>query len=298
MSGAGKRSAGKGTDSSDTATQSLRDLVRAAAGGLLVGLPLLFTMEMWWEGFLLPSWKLLLLLVVTFVVVIGYSTVSGFRRERSWLQLFVDAVETMGLAVLVAAVGLLVLGRIGPGFGLRESVGKLALEAVPVAFGVSLAGTQLSASAHDRRDTGSDAAGRAGSGPAGRLMVAAGGALLFALNVAPTEEPVVLAIESSPWLLLAVVGCSFLVSLGIVFYSNFRGGRTTGTGKSPLDDGFAETSAAYAISLAVSLLLLWFFERTRGQSPGTIVAETVMLALVASFGAAGGRLLVGGGSGG
>jgi hypothetical protein len=35
MSRAGKRSAGKGTDGRDTPAQSLRDLVRAAAGGLL-----------------------------------------------------------------------------------------------------------------------------------------------------------------------------------------------------------------------------------------------------------------------
>lgn len=294
MSQAASHPSRDGTDRSDTPSQSFTDLVRAAAGGLLIGLPLLFTMEMWREGFLLPSWKLLLLLAVTFGVVIGYSTVSGFRRERSWLQLLVDAVQTMGLAVLVAAIGLLVLGRIGPGVGLRETLGKVALEAVPVAFGVSLAGTQFAATKQDQRDAGSDPGGRTGTGPAGRLMVAAGGALLFALNVAPTQEPVVLAIESSPWLLLAAVAASYLVSLAIVFYANFRGGREM-PGGSPLDHGFAETAAAYAVSLAVSALLLWFFGRTDGAAGSIILAETVMLGLVASFGAAGGRLLVGSG---
>jgi uncharacterized membrane protein len=73
-----------------------------SGGGLLIGLPLLFTMEMWFHSFLLPSWKIVLLLAVAFVVVIGYTAVSGFRRDRSRAELVVDAVETMGIAAVVA----------------------------------------------------------------------------------------------------------------------------------------------------------------------------------------------------
>ena len=57
-----------------------------------------------------------------------------------------------------------------------------------------------------------------------------------------------------------------------------------------------ETVAAYAVSLAVSLLLLWSFGRTDGASWSAIVGQTVMLGFVAAFGAAAGRLLVGSGS--
>jgi uncharacterized membrane protein len=56
-----------------------------------------------------------------------------------------------------------------------------------------------------------------------------------------------------------------------------------------------ETAAAYAISLVVSLMLLWSFGRTDGMSASAIVGQVVMLGVVASFGAAAGRLLVGGG---
>jgi uncharacterized membrane protein len=104
-----------------------RELLRAVGGGLLVGLPLLFTMEMWWHSFLLPSWKIVLLLLVSFVVVIGYSAVSGFRRERTWGELIVDSVETMGIAMAVSALAMLLLGRIGPEVGLRDALGKVAL---------------------------------------------------------------------------------------------------------------------------------------------------------------------------
>ncbi len=297
MSGTDDRATGTGADGSATAKQSLQDLVRAGAGGLLIGLPLFFTQEMWQTGFLLPSWKLILLLLIAFVVVIGYSTASGFRRERSRLQLLVDSVETLGMAVVVSAVALLILERIGPGVGLREALGKVALETVPVAFGVSLAGTQLAAPQDTGTDRGSDPGDGQAVGVTGRLMVAAGGSLLFALNVAPTAEPVILAIEATPWLLLLVVLGSYLVSLGIVFYSDFRGGRTMDAGGGPLDGPFGETAVAYGISLAVSLLLLWFFGRTDGASANVILAETVMLGLVASVGAAAGRLLVGGSRG-
>jgi len=49
------------------------------------------------------------------------------------------------------------------------------------------------------------------------------------------------------------------------------------------------------VSLLVSLLLLWAFGRTDGASWSAIAGQTLMLAVVASFGAAAGRLLIGGG---
>jgi hypothetical protein len=35
-------------------TEYLRGLARAGLGGLIFGMPLLYTMEVWWSGFLLP----------------------------------------------------------------------------------------------------------------------------------------------------------------------------------------------------------------------------------------------------
>ncbi|MBA3586914.1 MAG: TIGR02587 family membrane protein [Chloroflexi bacterium] len=277
-----------------------RDLVRAAGGGLLIGLPLLYTLEMWAHSFLLPSWKIVLLIGVAFIVVVGYSAVSGFRRERTWAELLIDSVQTMGIAAVVATLALLLLGRIGLETGLRDAIGKIALEMIPVAFGVSLAGAQLASpddDPEDAEDQGSDVADGAGVGAFGRLFIAAGAALLFALNIAPTEEPVLLGIEAEWWLLFLTIPASLLITLGLVFYADFRGGREFKVGDSPLDHPLTETLAAYAVSLLVALLLMWAFGRTDGASVSTIVGQTLMLALVASFGAAAGRLLVGGGQG-
>jgi putative integral membrane protein (TIGR02587 family) len=278
-----------------------RDLVRAAGGGLLIGLPLLFTLEVWAHAFLLPSLKIVVLLAMAFVVVVGYSAVSGFRRDRTWLQLLVDSIETMGIAAVVALTALLLLGRIDLDTGLRDAIGKVAIEMIPVAFGVSLASTQLASPDEDpadAEDQGSSAADEAHAGIFGRLFIGAGGALLFALNVAPTEEVVLLGVEAEWWLLLLVLLASLAMTFAIVFLADFRGGRSLDTGDSPLDRPLTETVAAYAISLLISLVLLWAFGRTDGVSASAIIGQTVVLAIVASFGAAAGRLLVGSATGG
>jgi putative integral membrane protein (TIGR02587 family) len=262
---------------------SVRDYIRAAGGGLIVGLPLLYTMEVWFAGFILPWWKLLLLLAVAYAVVLGYNSVSGFRRERTVRELLVDSVSTMGLGIAIAFVALVLLGRIDGDSSVRDAAGKVALEAIPVAFGASIAAAQLSG----------QTTGQATVSPMARMMVGAGGALLFALNVAPTEEPVMLGIHASPWLLLAVVAASLAITFALVFLADF-GGRPHMRGKGVLDHPWSETLTSYAISIGVALLLLWSFGRTEGASYGAIVGMTVMLAFVGSVGAAVARILVGG----
>jgi uncharacterized membrane protein len=91
-----------------------------------------------------------------------------------------------------------------------------------------------------------------------------------------------------------VIGASLAMTFAIVFYADFRGGRSLDPGDGPLERPVPETVAAYAVSLLVSLLLLWAFGRTDGVALPVILGQMVMLALVASFGAAAGRLLVGG----
>jgi putative integral membrane protein (TIGR02587 family) len=269
--------------------ESARAYLRAVGGGLLVGLPLLFTMEVWWHAFLLPPLKIVLLVMVAFIIVVGYTAITGFRRDRTWPQVLVDAVEAFGIAIVVAGAVLLLLRRIQPTTGLRDAIGKVALEAVPVAFGAAVASAQLAAQGEQ---DGNQADRHLG--PMSRLFVGAGGALLFALNVAPTEEPLLLGIEAEWWILLLVMLASFLMTLGIVFYADFRGGKSGAEPNGPLSTPLGETTAAYALSLLVSLLLLWSFGRTDGASAQAIFGQMVMLALVASFGAAAGRLLVGG----
>lgn len=262
-----------------------------------MGLPLLWTMEIWDDGAFLGAGKLLVLLAIGFAVVVGFNALAGFRRDRTWLELMVDSVEAMGMSVAVAALALAVLGRLDPALGLPTLVGRIAIETIPVAFGMSLAATVMGQSTGDK---GGPAGGSTTVRPLGRLLVAGAGALYFALTIAPTAEVRILAAESSPAQLLVAVFAGLGIGLAIVFYSDFRGGHGPGPRDRswPLETPVGETVAAYTLALLISLVLLWAFGSTDGANPHAVLAQVVMLAIVASFGAAGSRLIVGvGGTG-
>ncbi|MBA2570428.1 MAG: TIGR02587 family membrane protein [Chloroflexi bacterium] len=274
-----------------------RDYIRAMGGGLLIGLPLLFTQEVWQHAVLLPAWKILLLLGLAAIVVIGYNAINGFRADATIGEVVVDSVEAMGIGTIVAFVALLALGRIDGGSSVRDIVGHVALESIPIAFGASLSRAQLSGAGddegreEDRRGGQTKSESEAGRlGPFQRLLVAAGGALLFALNVAPTEEPVFIGVGASPVMLLGVMALSLVVTLALVFFAEFGGRRHVSQGI--LDRPIPETIAAYVISLLVAWTLLWSFGRVDGASVVAITGMVVSLGLVASLGAAVGRLLV------
>jgi putative integral membrane protein (TIGR02587 family) len=270
-------------------SETIRDHVRAAVGGLLVGLPLLWTMEMWEHGSTLPPLKLLSLFALALVIVVGFNALSGFRRERTWVELLIDAVQGLGLSIAVAAAMLYILGRLEPELGLQTLIGRVTLLTIPVAFGTALAATVLS-----EQEEGSD---EDPVGPIGRLLVAAGGALYFALNVAPTDEVRVLGSEADTPLLLAAILASLGISLAISFLVDTPGGSTgLRSGHGPLSHPLGETIAAYAIALLVAIILLVSFELNEGLGLRALVGHVVMLGTLAAFGSAAGRLLLAGGS--
>ena len=49
--------------------ESLQEYGRGIAGGLLFSLPLLYTMEVWWAGFIAHPWRLFGAVVVTLVLL-------------------------------------------------------------------------------------------------------------------------------------------------------------------------------------------------------------------------------------
>lgn len=251
-------------------------------------------MEVWDDGAVLGPGKILALLAIGFVVVIGFNALAGFRRDRTWVELLVDSVEAMGLSALVAALALAVLGRLDPALGPSTLAGRIAIETLPVAFGMSLAATVMGQADDDRGGPTSPA----GLGPVGRLVPASAGGLYFALNIAPTDEVRLLGALASPVQLLVVVFAGLAIGLTIVFYADFRGGLAAASRApaGPLDTPLGETVAAYAVALLVSLVLLWAVGSSDGATPYAVVAQTVMLGIVASFGTAAGRLIVGGGT--
>ncbi len=269
-------------------SQTVRDHVRAIVGGLLVGLPLLWTQEMWRNGETQHPLKLLVLLAASFVIVVGFNAVSGFRRERSWFELLLDSLQGLGLSMFIAAVVLYVLGRIEPELGIATVVGRIAVLAIPVSFGTALASTLLS----DEEEGG----GRETAGPIGELFVAAGGALYFALNIAPTDEVRLVGSEADTPLLLIAIAVSLVVGFATLLTIYRAKGSRSLFGDGPLGGPLGESIAGYAIALLVTYLLLWSFDIVEGLGFRALVGHIVMLGVVAAFGAAAARILVGDGT--
>jgi putative integral membrane protein (TIGR02587 family) len=282
-------------------TKSMQEYSRGIIGGMLFSLPLLYTMEVWWAGFSAHPLHLILYVAATFALLLGYNYFAGLRHDANWTEVVIDSVEELGLGLLIAAIALILLGRIDTEMTIAEIVGKVTVEAMTVAIGVSVGTAQLG-SAGDESDKGEGDAGasgktRAGSNSAngvhfgGQMVLALCGAVLFAANVAPTEEIVMIAAEISSWKLLALALISIGLGAIILFRIDFKCARNFSPAKGPLAVVIGSV-ITYAIALAASAMILWFFGRFDGQGLIVCVAQTIVLGVAATLGASAGRLLL------
>ena len=90
--------------------KSLQEYGRGIIGGLLFSLPLLYTMEVWWAGFSSHPLHLILYVVATFLLLLGYNYFAGLRHDANLAEVVIDSVEEMGLGLLISAIALLRLG--------------------------------------------------------------------------------------------------------------------------------------------------------------------------------------------
>src|SRR5688500_14051093 len=88
-----------------------QDLMRGVAGGAMLGVPLLYTQEVWDHGQTLDPIVILGLSAAGFGLSVALSYYVGFRSGRTQRP-FEDAIVGQGLSVLIAFVLLLVLARI------------------------------------------------------------------------------------------------------------------------------------------------------------------------------------------
>lgn len=278
--------------------KSLQEYARGVAGGLLFSLPLLFTMEVWWAGFTSHPARLMVYVLGTFALLLGYNYYAGLRHDANLAEVVIDSVEELGLGFVISTGILTLLGRLTLDMQISEIVGKITIEAMTVAIGVSVGTAQLGG-ADDPEDTGEGASGaketRAGKANnvhfGGQMVIALCGAVLFAANVAPTEEIVMIAVEISSWKLLGIMLVSILLGAVILFRIDFTGAQrfAPAEGMTAILIGSVIT---YAVALTAAALILWFFGRFDGQALITCLAQTVVLGLAATLGASAGRLLL------
>lgn len=263
---------------------SLEPWARAFAGALIFSLPMLMTMEMWQIGFYIHPLKLALLLLVSLPLLYGLATMSGFEPLSSRGDAMVDTLVAIFVAAVMAASVLFLLGVISPGMPVREIVGKMALQTFAGGIGALLAGSQLHA------DTPA-AESSARSYPATLLLMAIG-AIFLGLNVAPTEEMVLLSYMMSPWQELGLVLLSLVLMHAFVYVANFRGRPQHAPDEGLLLIVLRYTVTGYAIVLLISLYLLWTFGRIEGTGFSEILGACAVLGFPCAIGAAASRLIL------
>lgn len=283
--------------------RSLQEYLRGIVGGLLFSLPLLYTMEVWWAGYTMHPIRLLIYVLATFTLLLGYNRYGGLRRDASSVEVAIDSVEEMGIGIVIATVVLWLLGQLTFDMQISEVVGKIATESMTVAIGVSVGTAQLGGSEGESGDTGMQnelSQAQSTSGPflllegsdiSGQLAITTCGAVLFGANVAPTEEIFIIATQSNAFKLIGMALLSMLLGTLILFYSNFTGAQSFSKSRG-IKTVFSGAIITYAISLIVSAAILWVFGRFDGTSASICLAETVVLGVAATLGASAGRLLL------
>jgi putative integral membrane protein (TIGR02587 family) len=278
-------------------SQSLKEYARGIAGGLLFSFPLLYTMEVWWAGFIAAPRDLVVLMMVTYLLLLGYNRYAGMRADASWRSVFVDSVEEMGIGIVLSFGVLLMLNRITLyGMSIEEIMGKVIIEAMAVSIGVSVGTAQLGVEKEEDEQEQEDAdqAKQPKSRQTSKMataVLAFCGAILVGGNVAPTEEILMIAVEAEPVHVLFMAIVSLLLSVIVVYFSDFKGSSAR------LNGGFAyrvafDTCLSYVIALAASAFALWFFGRFDNMSLWNIVAQSITLGVIATLGASAGRLLI------
>ncbi len=206
------------------------------------------------------------------------------------LEVAVDSVEEIGIGLLVAGIVLFLLGRITAEMSPMEIAGVVVLEAMTVAIGVSIGTAQLGAGGKEDEGLG-EGTSEKGISFLGQMVMGFCGAVLFAANVAPTEEIIIIAIEISWLRLLGLVFLSLLIAFVVLHFSDFRGADRFVRVDHPVTILFG-TFATYSIALIASALILWFFGRFDGVALFTGLSQTIVLAVAATLGASAGRLLL------
>jgi putative integral membrane protein (TIGR02587 family) len=273
---------------SDTNKDYALGLSRAFGGAVIFAIPLLMTMEMWWLGFSMEPGRLLLFMSINFSILIGLSYFAGFERTFSWKEDAMDAFAAFGVGILTSAAMLALLAVITFDMTWGEIVGKVALQSVPASIGAMLGRKQLGGG----QDTQAEEERKAEAGYGGELFLMLAGALFLALNVAPTEEMILIAYQMSPWHTLALGFVSIILLHVLVYTVGFSGQESRPEGGTFLSTFFHFTLAGYGIALLISFYVLWTFGRTEDVAPTEIASMVVVLGFPASLGAATARLVI------
>jgi putative integral membrane protein (TIGR02587 family) len=275
------------TASHETVGGFLVEVGRALGGAVIFSVPIFMTMEMWELGATMDRYRLALLVALLLPLLMGISYYIGLEKTRSRVQDLADSFLAIAVGFICSGGILLLLGTIDLGTGIDEVAGQIGLQTVPASIGAMLARSQFG-----QKDEDGEEEERQTSYGAEVFLMAAG-ALFLSFNVAPTEEVVLIAAQTSVWQLLLLMGLLLVAMHGFVYSVRFRGqeiGRVEGVGFVSIFLRY--TLVGYAVAFAMSLYVLWTFGQIDGEGLQAIAATTVVLSFPAALGAAAARLIL------
>jgi putative integral membrane protein (TIGR02587 family) len=274
--------------------EELRGLIRALSGAYLFGMPLLYTMEMWWLGEVSRPGHLLLTLMIALLANFGLVAAAGFKHESetTWFSRVEQTLEAVAVGTVAAVVVLLTLNQIKVDQSPQAILGMIVLQALPLSIGASLANILF-----DRE------MGREGDELGSRhptfwhallndVSATAIGATFIAATVAPTEEVPMLAARMDYPHLLALIGLTLVTGYIVVFASGFDASAQRDR-EHLFQHPATETALSYLVALIVSFCALLLTQQV-GQDtpPGYVLTQTLVLGLPAMIGGAAGRIAV------
>lgn len=260
-------------------------LARAFGGAVIFALPVFMTMEMWWLGFYMDRFRLLLLALLNIPLLTALSYHAGFEETFSLKDDLIDAFVAYAVGLVAATIVLVLFSVVEFGMSWDEVLGKVLLLAIPGSIGAALAANQLGSSVGEEKKERDETY-------SSELFLMVAGALFLSFNVAPTEEMVLIAYQMTPRHALALSFSSLLLMHAFVYAVEFRGQSTLPHGTSQWSAFLRFTVVGYALVLLVSLYVLWTFGRTDGTGLAEVVSTTTVLAFPGAIGAAAARLIL------
>jgi putative integral membrane protein (TIGR02587 family) len=278
-------------------------LGRGAAGAMLFGIPMLMTMELWELGFYIEQTRLLILLLVNIPLLIVLAHLIGFERTSTFWQAVRDALTAFALGIVMSGAALVMLGVLKADMPLATIIGKIAIQAVPASIGAMLGRSQLGGQDDDEAD---ETSGSADDGDAGgqavsdslstnyvrELFLMAIGALFLNLNVAPTEEVVLISYKMTNWHALLTILVSIAIMHCFVYAVSFRGGHRMPEDSSRWPIFFRYTLPGYMVAMLISLNVLWIFGRLDDMAATPVLISVIVLSFPGAIGAAAARLIL------
>jgi putative integral membrane protein (TIGR02587 family) len=271
-------------------------LGRGAAGALLFAVPMLMTMELWELGDYVERPRLLVMLLLTIPLLVILAHQIGFERTFTWRQACRDAAIAFALGIVISAATLAMLGILKPAATLTIAIGEIAIQSVPASIGALLGRSQLgSKDGEGDEDDGSGSdpvPGQLSENFPRELFLMAVGALFLSLNVAPTEEVILISYKMTPWHALAAIVISILIMDAFVYAVSFRGAHSIPEGEPRWHSFFRCTLPGYLIAMLISLYVLWTFGRLDDTGATQMLMSAIVLSFPAAIGAASARLIL------